>query len=168
MPPRLLDRLLRRRPRVATFTLRPLDESRINRRGLAAGSAAPRFELPDLDGVRRSIDDYRGQRVLLLFSAPDCLPCDELAPDLTQLQERSGSLAVLMVARGEAEANRAKAAQHAYRFPILLQPGWQISKLYGRFATPVAYVLDESGVLETGALAGVNAIRRQLDAEAHR
>jgi peroxiredoxin len=168
MPNRLLGRILRRPVRPATFALRPLEESRINRRGLSAGSPAPGFELPDLDGVRRSSEEFRGKRVLLLFSAADCIPCDGLAPDLAQLQERPGSIAVVMVARGDADANRAKALQHGYRFPILLQPGWQVSKLYGRFATPVAYVIDEDGVLETDALAGVPAIRRQLDEEARR
>jgi peroxiredoxin len=168
VPTRLLGRFLRRRPRAATFTLRPLDESRINRRGLAAGTTAPSFELPDLDGALRSLDEFRGRRVLLLFGAADCIPCEELAPDLVRLQNRSSSLGVVMVVRGDAQANRAKAAQYGYRFPILLQPGWQVSKLYARFATPVAYVIDEAGVLETGALAGVTAIRRQLDAEAQR
>ncbi len=168
MPSRLLGRILRRQARGATFTLRPLEESRLNRRGLAAGTPAPPFELPDLDGACRSLDEFRGQRVLLVFSAPDCIPCDELAPDFARLQDLPGSPAILMVARGDAEANRAKAAQHDHRFPILLQPGWQVSKLYARFATPVAYVVDETGVLETGPLLGVDAIRRQLDAEARR
>jgi peroxiredoxin len=168
MPSRLLDRLLRRPVPAKTFELRPLEESRINRRGLSAGGLAPSFELPDLDGVPRSLGEFRGRRVFLLFSAPDCVPCDGLAPDVVAMHERRGAPAVLMVARGDASDNRAKAAQHDYRFPILLQPGWQVSKLYGRFATPVAYVVSESGVLETGALVGADAIRRQLDAEAHR
>src|ERR1700690_2733527 len=56
---------------------RPLAESHIERNGLKAGTPAPGFRLPDLQGHTVSLEDYRSQRVLLVFSDPHCGPCDE-------------------------------------------------------------------------------------------
>ncbi len=56
-------------------------------------------------------------------------------------------LVVLMVSRGDVETNRSKARQLGLNFPIVIQPGWRISKEYGIFATPVAFLVDEQGTL---------------------
>src|SRR4051812_29541268 len=50
--------------------------------GLAVGSEAPAFELPDLAGNRKSLAQYRGQPVLLIFFNPACGFCRDLAPKL--------------------------------------------------------------------------------------
>lgn len=150
------------------FRLRPLEQTRINRGGLAAGTPAPDFELPDLEGRPWSLGDFRGRRILLVFAAPDCVPCDDLAPDLADLHDRNPAVEVLMIVRGDLEENRAKVLAFGFTFPVLLQKGWQVSKRYARFATPVAYVIDERGVLATGIAAGPSAIRRLIAAEEQR
>jgi peroxiredoxin len=151
------------------FRLRPLEQTRLNRSGLAAGTPAPDFELPDLEGRTWSLGDFRRRRILLVFAAPDCVPCDELAPDLVSLHDRnSAALEVLMIVRGDLEENRAKVLAHGFTFPVLVQKGWQVSKRYARFATPVAYVIDERGDLATGMAAGLSAIRRLIAAEEQR
>ena len=61
---------------------RPLSQSRIERNGLKVGTIAPAFRLPDLRGGTVAFEDYRGRRVLLVFSDPHCGPCEELAPHL--------------------------------------------------------------------------------------
>jgi peroxiredoxin len=128
---------------------RSLAESRIERQGIPVGSRAPRFELPDLRGQRVSLDDYRGRRVLVVFSDPDCGPCDAVAPDLARLyrEQRDNGLEVVMISRGEPEENRRKAAEHRIEFPVVIQAGWRLSKQYGIFATPVAFLVDERGVV---------------------
>jgi hypothetical protein len=50
--------------------------------GLPLGSTAPAFELPDLNGERHSLADFRGQKLLLLFFNPRCGFCTRIAPDL--------------------------------------------------------------------------------------
>jgi peroxiredoxin len=151
------------------FRLRGLKHSRLNRGGLPAGTAAPDFELPDLEGKHRSLGDFLGKRILLVFAAPDCAPCDELAPDLVDIHDqKSAPLQIVMIVRGDLEENRAKASMHGFRFPVLVQKGWQVSKRYARFATPVAYIVDERGDLATGIAAGLPAIRRLIAAEARR
>jgi peroxiredoxin len=83
----------------------------------------------------------------------------ELAPVLEQLHRRARSLQVLMISRGSLEANQVKIAQYGLTFPVVLQRHWEISRAYGMFATPIAYLIDEHGVLASDVAAGAEAIR---------
>lgn len=145
------------RARAAGLAVR---ESRLQRNGLPAGRVAPDFTLPDLEGGERSLRDFRGRRVLLVFSDTGCGPCQALAPQLVQLQaERGGDdFTVLMVSRGSLEANREKAAEHGYAFPVLLQKSWEVSKEYAIFATPVGYLISPDGLLASGVAIGAEAV----------
>jgi len=141
---------------------RPISESRINRNGLPAGTPAPTFDLPDLNGQIRSLNDFRGKRVLLILSDPNCGPCQELVPSLTHLhqQSRPDDFQILMVSKGKLELNQQKAREHSVQFPVLLQRGAEIAKKYGIFATPVGYLIDERGTLATDVAVGKEAILR--------
>jgi peroxiredoxin len=137
---------------------RDLSESKLQRDGLPAGTPVPDFHLPLLHGGELSLSDYQGRKVLLVFSDPNCGPCDQLAPQLEQLARRTHGVQVLMVSRGEPEANRAKAAQHGLTFPIVLQKQWEVSKEYAKFATPVGYLIDEEGIIAKELAIGVEPI----------
>jgi|GEM_PF-6732668 len=139
-------------------TERPVTESRIKREGLKAGTRAPLFSLPDLDGRAISLEEYRGRRVLLVFSDPNCGPCNALAPELVRLDAENSALQLLMVSRGDLEENRLKAREHGFMFPVVLQDAWNLSKEYGIFATPVAFLIDEEGVIERPVAIGADAI----------
>lgn len=137
---------------------RGLEESKIQRDGLPAGTPAPDFRLPLLYGGELSLSEYRGRPVLLVFSDPSCAPCDQLMPRLEQQYRASREVQVLMISRGEEAANRAKAAQHGLTFPVVLQRQWEISREYAKFATPVAYLVDEAGRIAKEAAVGVEPI----------
>jgi hypothetical protein len=96
--------------------------------------------------------------VLLVFSDPDCGPCDALAPRLEQARRGMPEVQILMVSRGEAEANHRKAAQLGLTFPVGLQRQWEISKLYAMFATPIAYLIDAEGTIAAEVAVGVEPI----------
>jgi peroxiredoxin len=138
--------------------------SRINRSGLAAGTQAPSFRLPSINGGEISLEQYRGGRTLLVFSDPDCGPCNALAPELEKLHRQTPDLQVLMIGRGEPEANRARAVEHGLTFPVALQRRWEISQAYGMFATPIGYLIDEQGVIAADVAMGRDAI---LDLATH-
>jgi peroxiredoxin len=139
---------------------KPLSQSKIERNGLKAGTVAPRFTLPDLSGRDVSLESYRGRRVLLVFSDAHCGPCDQLAPHLVRLHRQSGNGGVdlLLVGRGDLEENRAKAEAHGFEFPVVVQRRWELSKEYGIFATPVAFLIDEDGVISRSVARGVDEI----------
>jgi peroxiredoxin len=144
-------------PNHRKFT-RSLAESRIPRNGLTAGTPAPDFILPSLHGADVSLKDYRGRRVLLVFSDPGCQPCNRVAQELERIHRRSKRLQVLMVSRGDRLANEEKAAEYGLTFPIVLQRHWEISRAYALFATPVGYLIDEDGVILSGAAVGADPI----------
>jgi peroxiredoxin len=135
-----------------------LARSRLNRSGLKAGALAPNFRLPRIDEGVLSLVDFRGGRVLLVFSDPNCGPCDELAPGLQQIHLQKPDLQVLMVSRRDAEATRSKAAAQGLTFPIVVQRQWEISLQYAMFATPMAYLIDEQGILLSDVAVGVEPI----------
>lgn len=139
---------------------RPLSESRIERAGLKPGTPAPAFESPDIYGRRVALADFSGRRVLLVFTDPHCGPCDQLAPELVRLhrEHRDNGLAIVMVGRGEVEENRRKAEQYGFDFPVLLQDGWKLSRQYGIFAMPVAFLIDEQGVIARNVGTGADEI----------
>jgi peroxiredoxin len=140
-----------------------LARSRLNRGGLKAGAVAPEFRLPRIDGGELSLGDLRGGRVLLVFSDPDCGPCDELAPRLQELHLRRRDLRVVEVSRRDAEATRAKATAIGLSFPIVMQKQWEISLKYGMFATPIGYLIDEQGIIARDVAVGVEPILALAD-----
>jgi peroxiredoxin len=144
-----------------------LARSRLNRNGLKAGTAAPDFRLPHIDRGELSLADFRGRRVLLVFSDPHCGPCDQLAPQIQEIHERRKELQVLVVSRRDVEANRAKAARLGLTFPIVLQKQWEVSLKYAMFATPIGYLIDEQGILASDVAVGVGPILAMADQRAH-
>ena len=144
-----------------------LARSRLNRSGLKSGTTAPAFQLPRIDGGELSLADLRGDRVLLVFSDPECGPCDELAPRLEELHAQRSDLQVLMISRRDPEATRAKAAKLGLSFPIVVQKQWEVSLQYGMFATPIGYLIDEQGVLLSDVAVGVEPILALTAEDAH-
>src|SRR5206468_11151777 len=117
------------------------------RDGLPEGTAAPEFRLPRIGGGEVTLSQYRGRKVLVVFSDPACGPCNTLLPELQRRSASSSDVNVVMISRGDQEANSAKVAECGVTFPVVLQRQWEISKLYGIFATPVAFLVDEEGTL---------------------
>lgn len=127
---------------------RDVSGSSIKRDGLEAGTVAPSFKLRDLEGKSRSLADFRGKRVLLVFTDVTCGPCEQMAPELVKLYERRpDDLEIVLISRGDLEENKRKAKAFGYPFPVLLQKSWEVSKDYAMFATPIAYLIDADGII---------------------
>lgn len=170
--------------RADRFSKRSLSRSRIKRDGLRAGTPAPDFRLPRLDGRGElSLSELRGKRVLLVFSSPGCGPCNTLAPELEKFhrqqlatdhaltltlspsegeREVAKGVAVVMISRGEPKENQAKVKEHGLTFPVLLQQQWEISRRYAMFATPIAYLINEQGAINYEVAVGSDAILELL------
>jgi peroxiredoxin len=141
------------------FGNRSLARSRIKRDGLKAGTPAPDFRLSRLDGGELSLEEFRGRQLLLIFSDPHCGPCEVLAPEMQKFHREHPELAMLMISRGEPKDNRAKVKEHGLSFPVVLQQQWEISRRYAMFATPIAYLIDERGVIAADVALGIEAIQ---------
>jgi peroxiredoxin len=100
--------------------------------------------------------------VLLVFSDPHCEPCHTLAPRLEEFHREHSEFELVMISRGEPGENRAKAVEHGLTFPVVLQQRWEISRLYAMFATPVAYLIDEAGIIFQDVAVGMQPIESLL------
>jgi peroxiredoxin len=141
------------------FSKRSLASSKIKRNGLKAGTLAPDFRLPRLDGRGElALSNLRGKRVLLLFSSADCGPCNTLAPELEKFHRDQPELEIVMISKGEPKENRAKVKEHGLTFPVVLQRQWEISRRYAMFVTPIAYLIDEAGVIVHDVAVGLEPI----------
>jgi peroxiredoxin len=136
----------------------PINGERYQHGGLEVGSMAPQFRLAGLDGSEITSGQFRGRHLLLVFTDPICPPCDQVVPALERLHQRGRGAAVLLVARGGAEANRAWAADRSLTVPIALQARWDLSREFGILGTPVAFLLDERGLVAAPAAPGADAI----------
>lgn len=91
---------------------------------LAAGTAAPDFELKSLDGKNVKLSDYRGKAVLLNFWATWCAPCKIEMPWFVELNKKyqAQGLVIVGVAMDDSgEGEIAKfAKEEGVNYPILL------------------------------------------------
>ena len=141
----------------AETTPAPVNGARY-RDGLDGGSVAPGFTLPGLNGGTVALDQLRGKRVLLVFTDPAHPPCGDLAARLEPLGSGDSGPAIVLIARGDLETNRAWAAVHGVTLPIGLQRRWDISREYGLLATPAAYLVDERGFISAPAALGADEV----------
>jgi peroxiredoxin len=128
--------------------------------GLPAGSQAPAFELANLQGLRTSLEQFRGKPVLLIFFSPTCAFCQRMAPDLARLplDGASGRPVPVVVTSGDPDANRALIGEHGIRCPVLFDAANEVAALYHPNGTPAGYLIDEHGLIAAHRVDGPAAL----------
>ena len=127
---------------------------------LEIGDPVPAFELPDLDGARRTLDDLLapGAPFALLFSDPGCAACGPLLDRLAELDDGGEEpIDVVVISRGDAAEERARLNGNMPA-TVLLQEAHEVAELCGVPAVPTAFVVDARGRLASEAVAGEEAI----------
>ena len=133
--------------------------------GLPLGSPAPAFRLSGLHGETMTLDALRsaGKPVMLLFSDPNCGPCNALMPQLGRWQrEHAGQLTIAMLSRGDVDANKKKVAEHGVS-TTLLQENREVAEQYKAPATPSAVLVTADGHIGSYVAAGSVAITALLE-----
>ncbi len=138
-------RLLERLEALEDGTPTPAASSR-PARPKQAGKPVPAFSLPGLDGATVSLDDLlaRDRELVLIFSDPACHACNPLLPDIGRLQRAGGGPLPVVMSLGDAEANRAKAAEHELGL-VLLQEDFELARALGISGMPGAVQVDRQG-----------------------
>lgn len=129
--------------------------------GLPLGSPAPEFELPDLSGGTLSLGSLRspGKPILLLFTDPECGPCNALLPEVGRWQkEHAQKLTLALISRGEVEENRRQADEHGLT-NVVLQADWEVSKAYRVRGTPSAVLVLPDDCVGSPVAGGSEAIK---------
>jgi thiol-disulfide isomerase/thioredoxin len=108
-----------------------------------------------VDGERHSLRSLTrdSKPLLLVFVDARCAPCDLLMPALAEWQQR---LPIAVVASGDADRNRAKAAEHGLA-RVLLQTEREVAEAYRANGTPMA-VLISGGRIASPTVAGAKPV----------
>lgn len=144
----------------------PLDAPVARQDGLRPGEAAPLFRLPGVNRPEVSLLDFRGRPTVLVFTDPECEACDQVGSTLEAAHRSHPELGVVLVSRGDPALTRDHVAAERLTFPVALQRHWEVSRRYGMFALPVAFLLDEWGVVSTDMAVGAAGIAQLLEAGA--
>ena len=84
---------------------------------------------------------------------------------LLSVLQRGRELALLRgLGATPAQVFRLVVAEAGLTFPVCLQRQWEVSRLYGMFGTPVAYLIDEHGIIAADVAVGVEPILSLLAA----
>jgi len=113
------------------------------------GSAAKEFSVQDADR-KLSLDQFRGQVVVLNFWATWCPPCVEELPSLMNLQDRmrERGLTVLGVSIDvDGDAYHRFLKLHNINFLTVRDPEQKVAGMYGTTGWPETYIIDRQGVL---------------------
>jgi peroxiredoxin/uncharacterized membrane protein YphA (DoxX/SURF4 family) len=136
--------------------------------GLPIGTPAPEFELPTVNGEKRSLRSLLAQRrdVVLVFSSPFCKPCESLASSLVRwTREIEGLPRVVLVSRGTVQENRPKIKEfEASR--VLLQQNSEVAEEYDCESTPAAVLVGADGLIRSKLAVGGVAIKQLLSSSA--
>ena len=111
------------------------------------------FTLNDLSGTPWSFKDLRGKVVLVNFWATWCPPCRKEMPDMETLYKRFGSRGLVILAISDEIAAKVQSfAEGHYTYPILLDPGRQVNKLFNIQGIPKSFLYDRTGRMVAEAI----------------
>ncbi len=122
--------------------------TRQNRIQPQVGEIAPNFTLTTFDGETLSLEDLRGQVVLINFWGSWCPPCRDEAPDLQDLYADYADRGFIIVGVNWLDAER-KALDFVEEFRITYPNGAdigeRIAKLYRIEGAPENFIIDQEG-----------------------
>ena len=122
---------------------------------LSSGEKVPDFTLADLSGKSVSLEDFKGQRVILNFWATWCEPCRMEMPDFNELNaelKKSGDAVLLAVnlTDGRRETkSKVERFMEANQFDmhVLLDTEGRAADIFSISGIPTTVVIDREGVL---------------------
>ena len=104
----------------------------------------------DLSGTPWSMDELRGQVVLVNFWATWCGPCRIEIPDLVKIQDRYGDhVQVIGVSldEGGPDVVRSFADELQMNYPVVMATPEILTQFPGVFALPTTFVVDPDGAI---------------------
>lgn len=115
----------------------------------SVGQSAPDFALPDLEGRRVGLSDYRGKTVLLNFFAYWCDTWKDELKRLKALKQQRPDLQfeILFVAVDSRERSLAEPLllKEGVHFPVTIDFKSEVSAVYGITTVPTLFVIGPEG-----------------------
>ena len=125
------------------------------------GTIAPEFSLPDQNGTRRSLSDYRGHKVILYFYPKDMTSgCSKQACGFAELypQFREKDAVVLGVSKDSVASHKKFEEKYGLPFTLLSDPEKEVIQLYDVWKEKVNYGKATMGVVRTTYLIDENGV----------
>jgi len=122
------------------------------------GAAAKEFSVQDSDH-QVSLNQFRGQVVILNFWATWCPPCDQELPSLMDMQNRMRARGVVVVGVSidvDGDAYHRYLKQRNVNFVTVRDPEQKVAGMYGTSGWPESYIIDRQGVLRRKIVGPIN------------
>jgi cytochrome c biogenesis protein CcmG, thiol:disulfide interchange protein DsbE len=122
------------------------------------GAAAKEFSVRDSDH-QVSLNQFRGQVVVLNFWATWCPPCMQELPSMMDMQNqlRSRGVVVLGVSIDvDDDAYHRFLKQRSVNFVTVRDPEQKVAGMYGTSGWPESYIIDRQGVLRRKVVGPIN------------
>ncbi|WP_078430344.1 peroxiredoxin family protein [Alkalihalobacterium alkalinitrilicum] len=122
--------------------------------GAFENEKAPNFELLNLEGKKVSLEDFRGQKVILNFFATWCPPCQEEMPLLVEIDEKLQNQNIVMLGVNmtsqERNANAVRSFLSYYKaeYDVVYDVDGKVMKDYRIMGIPTTFIIDEQGIVE--------------------
>ena len=132
------------------FPTAQIDRTDQQAAGFQQGQAAPNFHLVLADGRHLSLQDLRGQPVLLNFWATWCGPCRLEMPEIVNLAATNSELVVLAINVQESlEQIQPFAEEFEMTLPIVRDTDGDLRNLYEVRGMPTSVFIDREGKIFT-------------------
>ncbi len=128
------------------------------------GKVAPGFSLLSLTGETTTLNDYKGQVVLINLWATWCPPCKAEMPTLNAYYQANKDKGFVVLAVNDQEDattvnNFIKTSR--FTFPVLLDTQHQVLDTYNVRALPTTFIIDRDGVIRYVHMGEIS--RQQLE-----
>lgn len=128
---------------------------------LQPGDPAPDIALPDQSGSPRSLEEFRGRKVLVFFYPRASTPgCTQQACGLRDVAGQVGDTAIVGISPDKPAAQAKFDAKHELGFPLLADTEHAVAEAYGVWGEKTmrgktylgiirsAFLIDEQGRIE--------------------
>lgn len=122
------------------------------------GSAAKDFTVRDSDH-QVSLNQFRGQVVVVNFWATWCPPCMQELPSMINMQNQLRSRGVVVVGVSidvDDDAYHRFLKQRSVNFVTVRDPEQKVAGMYGTSGWPESYIIDRQGVLRRKVVGPIN------------
>lgn len=111
---------------------------------------APTFTLPNQNGDMISLEDYRGQKVVLYFYPKDATPgCTTEACDFRDAMPRLNGAVVIGISADSQKKHQNFIAKHELPFDLLVDDTHEVSELYGVWQLKKNYGKEYYGIVRS-------------------
>ena len=129
----------------------PLQAENLSALPIEVDYPAPELILTDVDGVERSLAEYRGRVVLVNLWATWCEPCKQEMPALRAFHEKyfDEGFTVIAINDGDPTADVLQFVRNfELTFPVWLDPTYIATEdAFKTLGLPSSFVIDRSGVV---------------------